>query len=201
MTRSRQDVKSHEHPRPPDFGATAFARADNARVTAAALFGALLPDLSLYLLAGWHLLILGTDADTVFNVLYFSESWQAIFAVDNSFLIWGAALGLALWFGGSAWIAFAGAGLLHLALDFPLHNDDARVHFWPASDWRFISPVSYWDPNHYAGVVGPIEMLASLVCLAILWRRFVALVPRLLIAATGVMQLAPGLFWAFVFDG
>lgn len=183
------------------FGAAAFAKPDNGRVSAAALFGALLPDLSLYLLVGWQLLIVGTDARTIFDVLYFSDSWQTIFAIDNSFLIWGAALGFALWSGKPAFIALAGAGLLHLALDFPLHNDDARAHFWPVSDWRFISPVSYWDRNHYAGIVGPIEMLASLTCLVILWRRFVALIPRIVIAAAALMQIAPGLIWMFVFDG
>ncbi|MEJ6403518.1 hypothetical protein [Yoonia sp. 2307UL14-13] len=43
------------------FGMTAFGRSGQVKVTAAALFGALLPDLSLYLLAGWHLNILGTS--------------------------------------------------------------------------------------------------------------------------------------------
>ena len=43
-------------------------------------------------------------------------------------------------------IALFSAALVHLTLDFPLHNDDARAHFWPLTNWKFTSPVSYWDP-------------------------------------------------------
>ncbi len=183
------------------FGAAAFARPNRPAVTCAAIFGALAPDLSLYLMAGWHLTVLGTDARIVFDVLYFSDMWQQIFAIDNSFIIWGALLGLALGSGKAPFVAFAAAGLMHLALDFPLHNDDARLHFWPVSDWRFISPVSYWDRRHYGGVVGPIEISASLACLVLLWVRFRTVIPRIVILLAGALQLLPGLIWLFVFSG
>ena len=183
------------------FGAAAFARPGAMAVTLAALCGALAPDLSLYLMAGWHLFVLGTDAQIVFNVLYFSDLWQAIFAVDNSFFVWGALLGFALWLRSPAMIAFAGAGLLHLALDFPLHHDDARAHFWPLTDWKFVSPVSYWDRDHYGGIAAPLEMLASLICLAILWRRFKTWLPRLVMLVAGALQLFPVFIWVFVFEG
>lgn len=183
------------------FGAAAFAKPGQARVTCAALFGALLPDLSLYLMAGWQLVVLGTDPRIVFDVMYFSPSWQAIFAIDNSFPIWGAVLGFALWCKSPVLTAFAGAGLLHLGLDFPLHNDDARAHFWPVSDWKFISPVSYWNRDHYGGIVGPIEMLASVACLIVLWRRFHAILPRVILGLALLFQLAPVFIWVFVFDG
>lgn len=183
------------------FGAAAFAKPGKPAVTMAALAGALAPDLSLYLLAGWQLFIIGTDPEIVFRVMYYSDTWQSIFAVDNSFLVWGGLLGLALKANRAALIAFAGAGLLHLALDFPLHNEDARAHFWPVTDWRFISPVSYWDSRHYGGIVGPIEMAMSLLCLGLLWRRFETLVPRIIMALAALLQIAPLIVWAFVFGG
>ncbi len=181
------------------FGAAAFAKPGQTAVTMGALAGALAPDLSLYLLAGWQLVILGTDPQIVFRVMYYSEAWQAIFALDNSFFVWGGLLGLALMAKHPVLVAFAGAGLLHLALDFPLHNDDARAHFWPVTDWRFISPVSYWDPRHYGGIVGPIEMAASLLCLGVLWRRFKTVPPRVIMALAALLQVAPFIVWAFVF--
>ena len=49
------------------FGLTAFGKAGRPSVTAAALAGAMLPDLSLYLLVGWHLQVLGTDPQVVFG--------------------------------------------------------------------------------------------------------------------------------------
>ena len=76
-----------------------------------------------------------------FGEYYYSSSWQQVFAVDNSFVLWGLGLGIALWVRRPVWIAFAGAGLLHLVFDFPVHNHDARMHFWPLSDWTFISPI------------------------------------------------------------
>ena len=37
--------------------------------------------------------------------------------------------------------------------------DDAHRHFYPLSDYRFISLVSYWDPRHYGTVAMPAELL------------------------------------------
>jgi hypothetical protein len=46
----------------------------------------------------------------------------------------------------------------HSLLDFPVHHDDAHRHFFPFSNYRFFSPFSYWDPNHYGRIVALIEM-------------------------------------------
>ena len=169
-------------------------------MTAAALLGGLAPDLSLYLMAGWHLMVLGTDAEIVFRQLYYSDRWQAIFAVDNSFILWGIGLAIAV-SARSAWaVALTGSALLHLALDFPLHHDDARRHFWPITDWVFESPISYWDPAHYGGIVGLIEAALVVVLLVVLWRRFQGAVARSVIVASGTLQVAPAIIWAFVFS-
>ena len=183
------------------FGLSAFAKADAPRVTAAAFAGALIPDLSLYLLAGMHLVVLGTDPQVVFGQLYFSEGWQAVFRVDNSAVLWGMGLVFAIW-ARSAWaMALCGAALLHLGLDFLFHHDDGRAHFWPLTTWIFQSPVSYWDTNHHAGIVGPIEIGLSLLCCGFLWHRFKGRPMRVLIVALGVLEAAPVFFWAFVFAG
>ena len=182
------------------FGLAAFAKPDAQRVTLAAGMGALLPDLSLYLLAGTSLFVLGIPAETVFGELYFSESWQLIFRIDNSFILWGLGLGAALWWRSDWGTALTGAALLHLSLDFPLHHDDGRAHFWPLTDWIFQSPFSYWDRDHYADVIGPIEMVASAILCAVLWRRFRTLWSRIGILALACAQILPTFIWMFVFD-
>lgn len=182
------------------FGLAAFAKPDAQRVTFAAGMGALLPDLSLYLLAGTSLFVLGIPAETVFGELYFSESWQLIFRIDNSFILWGFGLGAALWWRSDWGTALTGAALLHLSLDFPLHHDDGRAHFWPLTDWIFQSPFSYWDRDHYADVIGPIEMVASAILCAVLWRRFRTLWSRIGILALACAQIFPTFIWMFVFD-
>jgi len=152
------------------FGMAAFAKAGQPKVTAAAFAGALIPDLSLYLMAGWHLQVLGTSPEVVFGQLYFSDAWQSIFRIDNSMF------------------------------DFLLHHDDGRAHFWPVTNWIFQSPVSYWDGRHYGNIVGPIEILASLVCCVVLWRRFKGIGMRLLIAGLGALEFAPVILFAIMFS-
>jgi len=184
------------------FGITAFGRKDMQAITWAAAAGALIPDLSLYLLAGNQLLLQGTDPDEVFNHMYFSEEWHRIFRVDNSFILWGIVLGLAVMAKSRVFIALTGAAVLHLLLDFPLHHDDARAHFWPITDWKFESPVSYWDPHHYGHIVAPLEAVAVLGCCALLWRRYAGgWIMRAIVAGFAVLQLVPVIAWLFFIDG
>lgn len=183
------------------FGAAAFARPNAPAVNAAALFGALLPDLSLYLLTGWSLFVMGIPPRTVFGELYFSPQWQGIFAVDNSIPLWALGLGIGLALRSRVLIAFAGAGLLHLVFDFALHHDDARRHFWPITDFVFTSPVSYWDPRHFGNIFGPLEIAVSLLLCVVLWRRFKGWFARSLIVAAGLAEMLPGLMFMMMFRG
>jgi len=180
------------------LGAAAFGRPGAIAVTAAAVLGSLAPDLSLYLMAGWSLIVQDVPARIVFGERYFSDDWQRIFAIDNSFIIWGVLLAIALQLRSGPAIALTGAALLHLALDFPLHHDDARRHFWPLSNWVFQSPVSYWDRNHYGEIVGPAEIARSLAACIWLWTRHRFWAARALVAAAALSQLAPGIMWALM---
>lgn len=154
-----------------------------------AAFGSLLPDLSLYLLAGVSLIILQIPAQRVFGELYFSPGWQGVFAVDNSFIVWGLALLMAGVVRNAPAMAFAAGGLLHVATDFPLHNDDARRHFWPISDWVFVSPLSYWDSQHRAAIVAPVELLFALASAVIILRRWPSWGVRIAVAFTCLMEI------------
>ena len=160
------------------LGAAALADPNRRGTTVAALLGALAPDLSLYVLAGVALIVLQIPPQVVFDELYFSDAWQTVFAIDNSFFVWGALFGLALWLRRPVLVVFTAAALLHLATDFPFHNDDARPHFWPLTDWRFRSPLSYWDPAHYGAIVSLAEAALALVLIVFLWRRFQSLPVR-----------------------
>ena len=183
------------------FGMAAFAKRDQPKVTAAALAGALIPDLSLYLMAGVSLFVLQIDPNVVFGELYFSDAWQAVFRVDNSFVVWGILLAIALWRRAVWGIALTGAALLHIGLDFPLHHDDGRAHFWPLTSWIFESPVSYWDLGHHARIVAPIEITLSLLFCLVLFRRLRSVWERALVVSLGLVEVAPGFIWLFVFAG
>jgi hypothetical protein len=183
------------------FGMTAFGKAHQPAVTVAAFVGALIPDLSLYLMAGTHLFILGTPPDVVFGELYFSRDWHNIFRIDNSFVLWGIAFGIAFMLRNTVAMALCGAALLHLVLDFPLHHDDGRAHFWPISDWIFASPVSYWDMQHHAGWVIPAELVAAVACCVLFWRRHVDRRMRAFVLVLGAAQLVPVIGFAIMFAG
>ena len=123
-------------------------------------------------MAGTSLLVLGISPQRVFNELYFSDAWQTVFAIDNSFVLWGILLAAALWRRVPWAIALTAAALLHLFLDFPLHHDDGRPHFWPLSSWVFESPFSYWDRAHGATWIAPIEGVIALAAgIVLLLRR------------------------------
>ncbi|MGB5863817.1 MAG: cobalamin biosynthesis protein CobQ [Sulfitobacter sp.] len=166
----------------------------------AAFAGALAPDISLYLMAGGALYLFSIPPEIVFRELYFSDLWQTVFAIDNSFFLWGALLALALWRRVPWAVAFAGAGVLHLCLDFPLHHDDGRAHFWPLSSWVFESPFSYWDVGHGAGWISPLEGALCVAAAVRLWLlrpglRIMSAVAVLLFAELSVTWI-----WVFVFS-
>ncbi len=181
------------------FGLAAFGKPDSAKMTIAALAGALIPDVSLYVLSVLHLFVLGIEPEVVFGELYYSDLWQGIFRIDNSIVLWCVGLGLALVARSAAGLAFCLAALLHLCLDFLLHVDDGRAHFWPLSDWIFQSPVSYWDPNHHGALVGGVEIILCAVLTVWMWRRFHDRWVRAVIVLLAAAEALTGAMWAAVF--
>lgn len=182
------------------IGWAAFGRKHSERLAIAALIGALMPDLSLYVMAGTSLFLLEIPPSVVFGELYFSGAWQTVFAIDNSFIVWGVLFALAVAFKRDWGIALCGAALLHLALDFPLHHDDGRAHFWPVSNWIFESPVSYWDHRHHAAIVGPMELALAAGCaFAIIGKQLLrkTTLAVALLLAMEVAVVVPGYFWSF----
>ncbi len=151
-------------------GAALFGRKGGKASLLAAVFGSLLPDLSLYLMTAWAIFIQGISANVVFDELYFSPAWQHVFAIDNSIPLWLVALGLALWWRCDWLVALCCAALLHVVLDFTMHAGDGRPNFWPFTNWVFHSPISYWDGRHHARLVEPVTLAFSMVAFGLLWR-------------------------------
>ncbi|KAB7616195.1 cobalamin biosynthesis protein CobQ [Amylibacter sp. SFDW26] len=181
------------------FAAGVFAKPDSPKITTAAMIGGLLPDLSLYIMASYSILILGNNPTYVFDVQYFSPLWQQTFAVDNSFVLWGIIFATAIWVNKKWLMALSGAALLHVAFDFPLHHDDARQHFWPVTDWVFYSPYSYWDSNHHGGIISTIEQILVVSAWILLWRRFKSIKMRALFTAIALMQTTSSAIFSLMF--
>ena len=152
------------------------------------LLGALIPDLALFIFYGWARWQAMPER-VIWSEAYYSEPWQSIFAVGNSLPLGllGVFLGLGL---RRAWIGYLGAsmGLHHLA-DLPLHHDDAHQHFWPFSSFRFVSPVSYWDAEHFGLLGSTIEVVLVLGATAYLLPRLTSALAKGLLSLGALVTL------------
>ncbi len=153
-------------------GAALFGRRSDKARTAAAAFGSLVPDIGSFAIVLKGRLVDGHSAIEIYRDLYYSAAWQAFLAPWHSVFIWGALLAVGVT---GAWplaTIFGGAALLASATDLPLHSERTHSHFWPLTDWRFESPVSYWHPEHYGLFVQPVELALAVFLTVLLYRRY-----------------------------
>lgn len=170
-------------------GASLFARPGESARNAAVLAGALLPDLAIYVLWGGARAA-GYSEAAVWSVLYPDALWQTLITIGNSAPLYAAIGVIGAVLRRPAVRLFALAALAHLALDFPVHAGDAHAHFWPISDWRFESPLSYWNPRHHGEIVRLVEMAFAVGLVGLLWRRFESRVVRAALCAALALYLA-----------
>lgn len=171
------------------IAAALFARPGNQGINAAALAGGFAPDAFLFAVWGWSK-IAGVSESDLWSRLYWTEGVQLGQAISNSFPLFGAVLIVALALKLRRATVFASAALIHLVCDFLLHAKDAHQHFWPLSRWRFESPVSYWDPDHYGIYVGALEGGLAIALIAVLYRRFRAVWIRIVLIFAGLTYVA-----------
>ena len=186
-----------------------FAKPGHKKRNTAVLVGALIPDAAIYVLVAYAA-ITGIPQRTLWNETYWTDSWQTWVTIGNSLPLYLGLFLVALWIaapqdGRARWQSLpallALAALTHLAGDFPVHNDDAHIHFWPLTEWRFHSPVSYWDRDHYAGIFAPLEMLLGLGLMVVLFRRFSGLLTRILLGLSIALYVAVPLYFILSAQG
>ncbi len=137
---------------------------------AAVTVGAILPDISMFFFYGYQKAI-GTAEREIWGTLYFEPHWQYFFDVFNSI---PAAILLFVLF---RWLKIRWAQLLvasaglHMLCDLPVHHDDGHRHFLPFSNWRFESPVSYWDPDHFGYIFAAVELVFAIGALVYVSRQ------------------------------
>lgn len=160
-----------------------------------ALLGGALPDAPIYLFYAYERLILRAPESQIWRQDYFASPVQPAIDALHSFPLILGALGMALAARSDVlkWLSLS--LLLHACMDFPLHHDDAHRQFFPLSDYRFASPVSYWDPRHYGAWGGAIELAVTAFAAAILLRRHRDLRARAAWAALWLLNVVPFLYW------
>ena len=128
----------------------------------AVTLGALLPDLPMFGFFAYERFWVRATGREIWSTLYFADHWQFCFDIFNSIPLAILLMAVCKAYGSRWGSLCAASALLHMLCDLPVHHDDAHRHFLPVSDWRFISPVSYWDFRHYGQVVVWIELALAL---------------------------------------
>ena len=124
--------------------------------------GAILPDIPIFLFYFIAKYIYKLPEAKIWSEAYYEPMNQNIVALFHSIPLAIFGLLICIYFNWQFGIVLFISMIGHSLLDLPVHNDDAHRHFFPFSDYRLISPFSYWDVNHYAKYVAGIELLLVL---------------------------------------
>lgn len=175
------------------IGAVLYGRKIPNRAWAAAA-GGIAPDVPMLAIVA-TLRLAGVPARRIFGELYWENWWQVTNAIGHSFLLWGALVIVGFALKRELILAFAASGLTHAVIDFLVHREDAHMQFWPLTRWKFVSPVSYWDPSHFGHYFGAFEALLGLAMAVVIFRRFRSKIVRVfLLLAMAVYVAVPAYF-------
>ena len=146
--------------------------------------GGLAPDVGLTLLTAgaavyfpkFKDMTMKESMDHAFSTLFFEDpGWITIQNTLHSPVVTGALTLLGRATGRPRLTAFALGCLLHTGMDIPVHHNDGPLVMFPF-DWktRINSPVSYYDKDHYGGIVAPVDLAITVAGAAFLagkwWR-------------------------------
>lgn len=168
----------------------ALPRRQGPSYTAAAVLGGILPDLPMVIFYLVHKIFLRSLEGEIWTHFYFLPAWQGLFDAFHSLPLIAIVMIVSWRLGSRNALVLSAAMALHVALDLPFHHDDAHRHFFPFSDWRFASPLSYWDPSHFGTSVFWVETAFVLIGAVILLRRHRRPGPRLTAAAIAAAYVA-----------
>ncbi len=163
-------------------------RADSTLVLPAVL-GAIVPDAAMFIFYVFEKFILRTSERDIWTTQYFLPAWQDFFDLFNSVPLTLVAMIIAMYMGRRGWAIFFASMLLHFACDLPVHHDDGHRHFWPISDWRFESPVSYWDRKHYGIYAASVELVIFVISYLVSLRAHTSRVVRVGLSILAAIHL------------
>lgn len=150
--------------------------------TSAIFWGAILPDIPMFWFYFYEKIVAGMPEREIWGRLYFDPRWQALFDAFHSLPVVGLGYLLCRRFRAPRLAALFASMALHSVCDLVLHHDDAHRHLFPLLDWRFLSPLSYWDPRYHGRLIGIMEAVGVGVGLVLLLRRHTARSTRVLLS-------------------
>jgi hypothetical protein len=175
----------------------------------AGALGGITPDIPMLLIV-IALKLAGTPDRVIFGELYWQNWWQICNAIGHNAWLWGGLTLLGLYMrdrlstsvrGFDGWTTvslFAGSALLHTAIDFLCHREDAHMSFWPVTRWKFMSPVSYYDPQHFGMWFSLFEATLGLLLAVLLYRQFKSRILRASLIITMALYVAVPAYFIFL---
>lgn len=158
--------------------------------------GALLPDVPIYLFYVYEKFHLGLAEAQIWQHDYSASAVQPVIDSLHSFPLAAALLGVGLLRRSDLLKAFAASLLLHAGVDFLVHHDDAHRQFFPFSGYRFLSPISYWDPRHHGAFGAALEFACAAASVTTLVRGTRDWRARAAWVTVWLLDLLPFLMWA-----
>jgi LexA-binding, inner membrane-associated putative hydrolase len=165
----------------------------------AGVIGGLLPDIPMFAIVA-ALKIYGIPNMLIFNLLYFQNWWQISNGVSHSLLFWPMLFGICWCMKQTAnerWrerfnviCIVAASAIIHSVIDLLCHREDAHMHFWPLTWWKFMSPVSYYNPQHYGRYFSAFEAVLGLTMAVYLIKTYQNWIVRGLLAIAAVLYVA-----------
>lgn len=159
---------------------------NNKKRTLAFVLGGFFPDTATFVFFLVNGLILGYSGQIMWDDMYFNSTWAIPITLSHSFILWPVLIGISTYFSWKFLRWFSISALLHSAVDFCVHTDDAYRHFWPLSSWKFHSPLSYYNPKEFGGYVSAFDGLLVLSLLTFLYTKYTGQW-RILIIAVGIL--------------
>jgi len=153
------------------------------------VLGSILPDLPMFFFFLYYTFINKVPQMEIWHTLYFTESWQVVFNLFNSIPIFLVIALLAYKFSKTRLFVFCLANLLHFVGDFFVHQEDAHAHFFPLSNYKFMSPISYWDRSSGGTTFSIIEAMVILVISIYLFKHIKTWWGKALLIGANVFSL------------
>lgn len=168
---------------------TMLGRRSRPEFNLAIALGGILPDIPIFIFFIWATWIEKMPRAEMWSVGYYQPFWQNAIATFHSIPLALIGVGIAYWRKWQTARLICLSMIFHDLLDLPVHNDDAHRHFFPFSNYRFISPISYWDSDHYGDIVAVVEMLLVLASTIYLFRWVRSPIGKMLMIGVNLFYL------------
>jgi hypothetical protein len=164
-------------------------RKDKPHLRRYMLLGALIPDLPMFVFFVVETFGFRHPQQQIWSERYFLTQWQNLFDIFNAVPLALIVLGVGYWFKSDAVMFCCWSILLHCGVDFFLHHDDAHRHFFPFLQFRFRSPISYWDPSHYGRIASLVEIVATILASIFLFPHLQSRITRSILFAVNFLSV------------